>query len=905
MPCRIARTALSTGIALIIAGVCPAAFAQAAAAQQEDTEKKVVEIGSVNVTASGSRIDRPGFNAPTPTVKVTPEDLQLSTHNNVAAALNDLPQFRGTMSPQTHTTGVDAARAPVDLRGLGLSRTLVLLDGRRFSSDNDLASIPSILISGVDVVTGGASAAWGSGAVSGVVNVQLDSQLVGTKIDVQGGVSSRSDNQKQYVSAATGFEIAQGRGHVVIGGEALNSDGVMPKTSRSWLGRTAQLSNGDGTYTMKGDVGYGNAAIGGLITSGVLAGQAFNTDGTLRPFAGYTGASLIQGGESPNNEDINSLVTPQRRYNVLGRLSWNLTDNVGLTVDVRHSRSWNRFPWFGDHNRGSLSIGVDNAFLPTAVRDAMVAAGESRFSMGRFNSDFAFPDIDYDRRTTQFTVALDGVVGDNWRWGGYYSHGDNQADLAAPGFLLTSNYRDAVDAVIDPVSGNAVCRVTLTNPNSGCVPINLFGHGAPSAEAAAYVTGTPRRMTNTKLDAAGLDLRGEPFSLPAGEVSVAVGLEARKEQIDQKVGAQDLAKAFTTWSSSPIAGEFTVREAFAEVAAPLLRDKPLLRDLQINAAARFSDYNTSGAIWSWKYGMTNEFFEGFRGRFTRSRDIRSANLSEMYTTSTTGWSTISDPLTGNSLSALIIGGGNPLLDPEKADTLTAGFTWAPASVPGLIMSLDYFDIEIKDVITQVSAQETVLRCIAGNQAMCGRIQRDGNGDIEQIKSNYVNLAEYRTNGVDLDLLYTLPASTLFPSMPGSFHTRLLATWVDSLTTFDGKNEFEYVTSQGLTGGAGVPRWRANASVAWRGDRYAAHARARYISAGVYNNQLALTNGNIGAYTYWDVGGKARFPVFGDNELEVYADISNLFDKKSPLGAVGSPYYDVVGRYFTLGARLRF
>ncbi len=906
MSSRIARTALSTGITLILIGMTPAVLAQDAGAPKAAADDKVVDISSVKVTASASRIDRPGFNAPTPTVKVTPEDLQLSTHTNIAAALNDLPQFRGTVSPQTHTTGVDAARAPVDLRGLGTSRTLVLLDGRRFSSDNDLASIPSILISGVDVVTGGASAAWGSGAVSGVVNVQLDSQLVGTKIDVQGGVSSRSDNQKQYVSAATGFEIGGGRGHVVIGGEMLNNDGIFPKSSRSWLGRTAQLTNPDRTTTMVGNVGYGNAAIGGLITSGVLAGMAFNPDGSLRVFPGYTGASLMQGGESPSNDDINSLMTPQRRYNLLGRLSWNLTDNVGLTMDVRHSRSWNSFPWFGDHNRGtSLSLGVDNAFLPQAVRDAMLAAGETSFTLGRFNSDFAFPDVHYDRRTTQFTLALDGVVGNNWRWSGYYSHGDNQSDLWAPGFLLTQNYRNAVDAVIDPASGKPVCRVTLTNPNSGCVPINLIGHGSPSAEAAAYVTGTPRRMTNTQLDAAGLDLRGEPFALPAGDVSVAVGLEARKEQIEQKVGAQDLAKAFSTWSSSPMAGSFNVREAFAEVAAPLLRDLPVLRDLQFNAAARFSDYNTSGAIWSWKYGMTNEFFDGFRGRFTRSRDIRSANLSEMYTTSTTGWSTISDPVTGTSVNALVIGGGNARLDPEKADTLTVGFTWAPARAPGLILSVDYFDIEIKDVITQVSAQETVLRCVAGNQAMCGRVVRDGNGDIERINSNYVNLAEYRTNGVDVDVMYSLPASTLFAAMPGQFHARVLATWVDSLTTFDGKNSFEYVTSQGLTGGSGVPRWRGNATFGWRGDRYSAQTRARYISPGVYNNQLRLTNNSIGTYVYWDVGGRVRLPLSSGREFEVYADISNLFDKKSPFGAVGSPYYDVVGRYYTLGARLRF
>src|SRR5690606_8004690 len=137
--------------------------------------------------------------------------------------------------------------------------------------------------------------------------------------------SSRSDNAKQYAAVASGFELSQGRGHVLFGAEVLNSEGILPKSSRPWLGRTAQLSNGDGTYTMHGDVGYGNAALGGLIMSGSLAGQAFNPDGSLRPFAGYTGGSLIQGGESPNNEDINSLVTPQRRYNMLGRLSWNIS----------------------------------------------------------------------------------------------------------------------------------------------------------------------------------------------------------------------------------------------------------------------------------------------------------------------------------------------------------------------------------------------------------------------------------------------------------------------------------------------------------------------------------------------------------------------------------------------------
>lgn len=221
------------------------------------------------------------------------------------------------------------------------------------------------------------------------------------------------------------------------------------------------------------------------------------------------------------------------------------------------------------------------------------------------------------------------------------------------------------------------------------------------------------------------------------------------------------------------------------------------------------------------------------------------------------------------------------------------------------MSVDYFDIEIGDVITQVSAQETVLRCVSGSQDMCSRIVRDGDGNIERINSNYINLAEYRTNGVDLDVLYSLPAAKWFPTLSGNFHARVLSTWVDSLTTYDGKDTFEYVTSQGLTGGSGVPRWRTNAAFGWRGDNYGLNARARYISSGVYNNQLLLTNGDIESYLYWDIGGSARFQLGESSEVEVYADVRNLFDKKAPLGANASPYYDVVGRYFTFGARMRF
>jgi len=658
------------------------------------------------------------------------------------------------------------------------------------------------------------------------------------------------------------------------------------------------------------DVGFANAARGGLILSGVLAGKAFNPDGSLRDFryGRVVGTDMI-GGEGPSNDDLSALVTPQRRYSALGRVSFDLGDGVRITADLRHSRMWNNYIWFGDHVQGTATSGIlirsDNAFLSNEVRSALAKAGQSSFYMGRFNSDLSYPYIDFERKVTQGTLAVDGKIGSHLRWSAYYSHGEYRNNIDTPGFLLTQEFANAVDSVINPATGRAVCRIALSNPGTNCVPINLFGLGAPSREAIDYVTGTPSMRATTKLDVGGVSLRGEPFTLPAGAVSFAIGIEARREGIVQTVGARDAAKAFRTFSFSALSGSFTVKEAFGEILVPLIHNTPLLRQLEFNGAVRISDYSTTGSIWSWKLGATNEFFPGFRGRVTRSRDIRSANLSELYTQTTTGYNTIYDPVTKQNVYALSNGGGNPNLAPEKADTWTVGFTYSPRAVSGLNLSVDYFDIAVDDVITTIAAQDLVTRCFNGNTALCSRVERDANNNITRTVSTYVNLASYKTNGIDAELSYVLPLSRLFASSDGRMKFRLLGTWVDSLTTDDGVVKLEYVRSQGYSFGLGVPAWRVNGSIGYEDRSFSGLIRARYISPGEYNNQVPLTNNHIGAYTYVDLQAQVRVPVSASREMELYGNVSNLFDKDPPPGSLYSPYYDVLGRYFTFGARIRF
>ncbi|MHC9083598.1 TonB-dependent receptor [Luteimonas sp. RIT-PG2_3] len=866
-------------------------------------------LDTVQVTGSSSRLDRPGFDAPTPTTTLTAQELSIGARSNIAAALNDLPQFRAGVSPQTTGTNTSAGSAPVDLRALGPNRTLVLLDGRRFSSTNDLNTIPTVMVKGADIVTGGASAAWGSGAVSGVVNIAIDRSFTGTRLGAQYGLSDQGDSNERRIEAAFGQELFGGRGHMVVGAEFLDNDGIVPRSRRSDVAGWATLSDGQGRFVLTHGVSIADAAYGGLILNGSLRGKEFNPDGSLSDFqyGRVVGTSMV-GGNGPTADNFSPLVTPQRRYSAMGTAYFDITEDTRLTLDLRHSRMYNDYPWFGDHNRGSsrLTIRADNAFLSQGVRDALAAAGETTFQMGRFNSDFAYARIDYQRKTTEATLALDGYLGQGWKWKSYYTHGEYREDIRNPGFLLRDNYARAVDSVISPSSGLPVCRVALTDPTTNCVPINLFGSGSPSAAAIAYVTGAPSQEALTKLDAGGVSLQGDPWSLPAGDVSVAMGLEARREWQQTHAGVLDTSGAFSTFKHASMFGTFNVKEAFGEILVPLVRDVPGFNKLELNAAARLSDYDTTGSIWSWKLGATNEIVPGLRARATRSRDIRSANLTELFTTATTGWNGLADPVTGQNVTALVIGGGNPNLRPEEADTTTFGITYTPGFVEGLDLSIDYFNITINDVIMSLGVQEVVNRCFRGNQALCGQITRDANNNIERVMSTPVNLAEYKTDGIDAEILYTMRADRLFPSASGRLQWRTLATWINNLTTDDGEVKLGYIGSQGSAfAGPGIPRLRVVNNIAYRGDTFGMNLRARYISAGKFNAAVDIVNNDIGSYTYFDLGFNARIASFAGSDLEIFSNISNLLDKQPPASSAFSAYYDVVGRYYSIGARLTF
>lgn len=889
----------------------PGAQTTEAAASGQDSPANPGKDSAVSsleeIVVSSSRIDRAGFTAPTPTTILEAEQIRQGGRTDLGAAVNDLPQFRATVSNTTTNTLTTSGISSADLRGLGASHTLVLLNNRRFVSSVDLNSVPFSLVKRLDVVTGGASAAWGSGAVSGVVNIVLDDELEGLSLSAQGSTSAKGDADKYLFTGSFGTRFASDRAHFMIGADYLQDDGIQPGLSRPNVGAAGLFRDASGTFARTRNLRTSALSPGGVIMTGVLRGQTFNPDGTLRPYQFGEGIPFGRtiGGEGFNSDMTRSILAPSDRINLYARATYDVTDTAKIWIDGGYNRVWNErnfWPIAGlsPAGLGTVEMSVDNPFLPAAVRDQLIAAGETSFSMGRNSLDYAFNRFKFQRETTQGAFGIDGSFGRSWRYSAYFGHGEWRDDARLFNNLIIGNWLEALDAVANPATGGApICAVALTDATTACQPLNLFGGGNPSQAARDYVTGTMVSLQKTTLDSAGVSLRGEPFSLWAGPLSVAVGAEWREEQTHISADPLSVDGAFVINAGAQPRNGFSVNEAFLETAVPLLKDVPLLQDLEFNGAYRQSDYSTSGNIGSWKLGLTDRLFDGVQLRAVRSRDIRSAALDELFTPAGILIGNVFDPFTNTSAVVALRTGGNPDLKPELADTWTVGAVLAPSFLPGFQMSVDYYQIEIQDVITTLTVQAIVNECATGNQAACGQITRDENGQITDINATYINLENFETKGIDLELSYQFRLDRL----PGSIRLRALATYVDEVDAGAG-NVAGYVSGQvPFT----TPKWRGMATATYENDKLGVDLRARYVGSGLFlpSAGVPISNNDIAERIYVDLGGRYTFALGSQSELKVYADVVNLFDRDPPVASTDSAFYDIVGTYFTAGVQTKF
>lgn len=904
-------------------GARPAETSTSAAVQAEGDDTGP----PVDIVVTGSRVAT-GANAPTPTTVLGAADLARVAPQTIANAINLLPSVRASLTPKsTSNEASGSAGNYLDLRGLGASRTLVLVDGRRFvparlAGGVDIDVVPQALIKGVDIVTGGASAVYGSDAVSGVVNLRFDKDLKGLKAVVQGGASRYGDEENFLVSVAAGVPFADDRGKLLVSAEIADNRGfsIDELYDRKWAAQRYNLivnpaytdTNGEPRELQVPFAYPSNRAPGGLINAGPLRGTQFGPGGTAIPF---TYGSLVTGttmqGGDPGYVVAIEPELPSRRGNAFARLSYDI-GGVTVFAEGNYAETQSKFsnPNFTPSD-AALTIRSDNAFLPASIRTAMAAQGLTSFTMGRSNYDYATGKMNLHRRLWRGVVGAEGAFGNGWTWDAYYTRGEVENLFRVDNLRVTGNFNLAVDAVIDPATGRAVCRSTLTNPGNGCVPINLFGPGSVSAASAAYVSGTLRTVTKLTQDAGAVSLRGQPVDTWAGPVTIALGAEYRRERARVTSDPISSVGGFFFGNLRPWSGGVTVKEAFAEALVPLARDLGWANALDLNLAARITDYSTSGTVGTWKVGATWDIVDAIRIRAARSRDIRAPSLTELFSTGAQSNFFIVDPATGTQATVRVTTMGNPNLRPEKADTWTAGVILRPDFLPGFSLSVDYYDIKVGGALNTLPFDQIVSGCYNGQPALCTLLTRE-NGVLTGVAASPINLDSLKTSGVDIEASYRVPE--LFG---GALTIRALATYVDTLvirSPLSGAKEYAgSIIQPTIAAIGGQPHWKANATVTYERGPTTVSLTERYVGGGVIDTTFTTKTRNVlsvNGRAYTDLALSYKL-IDGDAAaVELFGVVNNLFDKAPPIAIVGGfptarTLYDSVGRTYSAGARVRF
>ncbi|HWJ69028.1 MAG TPA: TonB-dependent receptor [Sphingobium sp.] len=948
---------LGTAIAALAAmlGTPMAALAQGGQDDGAGEERAIV--------VTGSRVIRDGFSAPTPVTVISGEQLLTSTPTTIGEGLNKLPQFANSIRPSSAQFAPESGAATqLNLRSLGAQRGLILLNGRRLNPSTatgvvDIAILPEELVQRVDIVTGGASAAYGSDAVAGVVNFILDEKFTGLKGTVQAGVTERGDNLNEKAALTFGTPLGD-RAHLLVSGTFYNADGVLNYRKRDWFNSCAPLNNpvtgaGQPARVQKCGAATPMMAAGGLIVSGPLAGTQFVGSGepTNFQYGDFRTATMMVGGTG-EDQGLDFQPLPElRRTTGYARLSYDVTEGLTLSADALLAQSKSRFngTLMQFYGQTALTIYRDNAFLPAAIGQRMDDLNLTSFSLGTSMPSVGLLDNHGTSDTARFTVGLQGDIGGGWSIDSYYAYGTNQQTIRAVGNVTIAHVFDAVDAVTNPANGQIVCRTTLADPTHGCAPFNVFGPNSASQEAIDYVRHGPggegsTTWERTRQHVFEASLNGQPFDTWAGPVALALGGGYRKESVDRRVDpgsngfkisclqvdpncanpfpiprgvpSSYLSRAYGAYffsNQQPIKGGYDLWETFGEVLVPLAKDTAFAQSLDLNGAVRYTHYSLSGGVTTWKLGLNWQPVSDIRFRATRSRDIRAPNLSELYSTSSAGAGAVTETLPDGSLrtsTVVSLASGSTTLTPEKADTLTVGGVFTPSFAPGFQISVDYYNIAIHDAIGNLGIQNIVDQCQGGATALCANIERDTDGVIFRVNNAFLNIAEMKTSGLDIEASYRTQLGS------GTLGFRAIASHVFELSTYNpGADPVDRAGQVGTSGG--VPSWNFNFDLNYRNGPLGVSINERIIGKGTYNSTYQagrdIDNNSIPAIAYTDLTASYRFQV-GAKDWELFGAVNNLLDQAPP-GASGSFFvfgtiptntylYDTIGRAYTLGLRVK-
>ncbi len=924
------------------------------------------------VEITGSRIRTLGAVSNSPIASVSAEEFNASAPVAVEEVIRSLPAAIPAIGPGTNNGS--NGTASIDLRGLGTNRTLVLINGRRIVPATlggvvDTNSIPVSLLERIDVVTGGASAVYGADAVAGVVNFVMKRDFSGLDARTTYGVSEQGDAKRYRSDFTVGANLAEGRGNVVL------SFGTS---------RTESLRQGDrpfGEYQISstnglrgGSPNAAPASYGG-IPAPYTGNQIVNySTGGLRPFAQA---------DEYNFNPLNYYVTPLERtqFSALGRFTIN--DHAEAYAELTNTKSnvtLNLAPSgsFASAGFPNWRVPIGNPYIPDLMRSQLCEAfgidtsscvvgntTEVPLLINRRFVEYGPRVNTFDNSTLQWTAGVRGSVPflSNWSYDAYMQKGTSEQVSRRVNWGSGSKVQQALRAV-----STTACTVTT----GGCVPINLFGEvGTLTPAMLAFINQTAIQTTTVEQEVQQVSFSGDLGSLKSplarDPIGLAVGFEKRRMVAGNQSDAPSQVNGEVLGTGAPLpdrTGEVKLEESFFELQVPIISGKPGVHSLNFEGGYRDTEFQTvAGAksYGSWKYGFDYAPIRGLRFRTMQQRATRAPNINELYAPVTSGLSNLAtDPCqlalintaaasTPGTLSNLCratgvplaqVGfvpapaagqisqqsGGNPLLGPEEADTLTVGFVFEPSFVPGLSVTVDYFRIEIDKAVSSPSTTQVLDGCYSAalnpsfdpSNPFCGLIARNTltgslNGTTG-VSQQLTNLGKVNAEGYDIGVSYRLNTSGI-----GRFDIGLQAT-VTTKSNYQSLPILATVDCLGFYGqdcGGPTAKTKWAQRTAWTFGDFSAGYNWRYLGKTRVQDIRAAgflsTFREIPAYNYVDL----NFAWSPLKSLTLTLAVANAFDKQPPevgntIGTTSTnsgntfpQWYDVVGRAYTVGARLKF
>lgn len=962
---------------LLLASAAVGAVAMTAPAMAQEIEEIVV---------TGSRIASPNLVSTSPITVVGQEEIKFQGTTRVEDLVNSLPQAFAAQSSQV--SNGSTGTATVDLRNLGASRTLVLVDGRRLppgspgsgGSAPDINQIPGALVERVELATGGASAVYGSDAVAGVVNFIMKDDFEGVAFDYQFSFYQHN-NDNDFVantvrarnfplpddSVTDGFmhdstvvmgaSSEDGKGNVTLYAGYRKIDAIL-QSERDYSACTVAAAGANWACS-----GSGTTAPTRILATAIGGGTApsdaqVRADGTVSRYTAATGAY--------NFGPLNYYQRPDERYTLGAFGKYELNENITaytqlMFMDNQTVAQIAPSGLFGV----AATIRCDNPMLTTAQRTAYCGtlAGTANtvdMTLLRRNVEGGGRQSDLQHTSWRMVGGFKGDVG-GWDYDVYGQYARVNFSQTYYNDFSISRGTQALDAVRD-ANGNIVCR----DQSNGCAPYNIFTPGGVTQAALDFLQtpGFQRGFTEQKIASGSLskDLGDYGLTLPTAStgIAIAIGAEYREEYLSRTVDTA-FASGDLAGQGGPtlgVAGGFDVSELFGEMRVPLIEDAPFVKQLTLDLGYRYSDYSNFGGTDTYKIAGDWSPVDDFRIRGSYNRAVRAPNVQELFTPQGLGlFNMDEDPCAGATptftaaqcanmgVTAAQYGriientagqynsldGGNPNLQPETSDTYSIGFVATPSVIEGLTLTVDYFKIEITDVIDTVPSALAVNRCgVTGNPAFCSLITRDPTtgslwlGTVAQVLATNVNIASRVRSGVDVDLAYRFDLEDAGINEMGSVSFNLVGTWMEKSTDEPlpaGEGAYDCVGLHGANCGVPTPEWRhrlrttwatpfdVNLSLSWR---YIDSVKAEGTSSDPdLAGNVAPLNQKFDAYNYFDLA--ATFSPFDYASFSL--GVNNLFDKDPPLsGALaavvgnGNTYpgvYDSMGRYVFMGVQLKF